>query len=68
MYLAGLFAFLIYLSYWTGRWPLYASFEKHGYDLRTMLIGFVTWLTLLSFVVTTLRRGFIRTRWPAIPA
>jgi hypothetical protein len=68
MYLAGLFAFLIYLSYWTGKWPLYASFEKHGYDLRTMLIGFVTWLTLLSFVVTTLRRGFIRTRWPAVPA
>ena len=64
MYLAGLFAFLIYFSYWTGTWPLYAKFEKHSYDLRTMLIGFITWLTLISYVLGTLHRGFIRARWP----
>lgn len=64
LYLAGLFASLIYLSYWTGTWPLYAKYEKHSYDLRTMLIGFLTWLVLARYVVQTSRRGFIRLGWP----
>jgi hypothetical protein len=60
LYLAGAFAFLIYFSYWTGTVPVYSNFALHSYDLRTMLVGFLTWLTLAEWVVFTLRRSLDR--------
>jgi hypothetical protein len=60
MYLAGAFAFLIYYSYWTGTTPAFSNFVGHGYDLRTMLVGLLTWLTLVSYVGLIFRRGLQR--------
>ena len=62
LYLGGLFAFLIYYSYWTGTFPLYSDFAYHSYDLRTMLVGFITWLTLADWLMFTLRRAACRLR------
>jgi hypothetical protein len=58
LYLGGAFAFLIYYGYWTGTIPVYSDFAYHGYDLRTMLVGFVAWFTLADWVMFTLQRAF----------
>jgi hypothetical protein len=60
LYLAGAFAFLIYFGYWTGTIPVSSDFALHGYDLRTMLVGFLTWITLAQWNVFTLQRALAR--------
>ena len=62
LYLGGLFAFLIYYSYWTGTVPVYSDFAFHSYDLRTMMFGFIAWFTLADWFSLTLQRAYTMLR------
>ena len=54
--LGGLFALVIYVSYWTGRFPPYSSFGGEGYPMPAPLIGLAAWAVLVMWLSRTLLR------------
>jgi Glycosyltransferase family 87 len=55
IYLAGACAFLIYYSYWTGSWPAFSRFNR-PFDLRSVLVGFLAWISLARYLAHEVRR------------
>ena len=60
-WLAGLFAFLVYLTYWTGTFPPYSNFAG-PFDAFASLFGFLVWLLLLRHVARGVRRAVVARR------
>lgn len=56
LYIGGTFIFLVYYGYWTGNLPAFSNFDR-GYDLRTIVVGFWTWLHVCGFLGYAARRG-----------
>jgi hypothetical protein len=54
--LAGLFAIVIYASYWTGRFPPYSSFGDAGYPMPAPLIGLAAWALLVAWLAHAILR------------
>jgi Glycosyltransferase family 87 len=60
---AGLFAGVLYLSYWTGTRPWYSLFTG-PYPMPVPLLGVVAWVLLVQFFFGTLEQGMRRSAPP----
>jgi hypothetical protein len=56
--LGGLFAAVVYASYWTGTVPFYSRFHG-GFPMPAPLLGMLAWAVLVSYLASALagRRG-----------
>jgi hypothetical protein len=62
IYLASGFAFLLYYGFWTGTWPAFSFFQRN-FDQRSVLIGFLAWLSLLGYLLAMCKRVVVRLGW-----
>lgn len=58
-YGAGVFLFLVYVTYWTGTFPPYSYFAGR-FDMFASLFGFLVWLMLLRHVARGVMRAAAR--------